>query len=135
IDWQRPLSPAFISRINDDPSVSEVIHVGDIHSGKQFCTEAYDADIAQLWQSFTKPLVYTHGDNEWADCHKATSATAPGEGGGVYNSTTHTISYVGDQGTMTTDTAHCVDYSCGNPVDNLDLVRQQFFSTPGQTLG
>src|SRR5947199_4886116 len=57
IDWQRPLSPAFISRINDDPSVSEVIHVGDIHSGKQFCTEAYDADIAQLWQSFTKPLV------------------------------------------------------------------------------
>jgi hypothetical protein len=43
-------SPPFIGTINTDPSVSEVIHVGDIHSGKDFCTEAYDNQIASLWQ-------------------------------------------------------------------------------------
>jgi hypothetical protein len=132
--WQREKSSDFIATINADPSVSEVIHVGDIHSGKQFCTQSYNADIASLWQSFTKPLVYTPGDNEWSDCHKATSVTAPGEGGGVYSSSTQTISYVGASG-MTTDTSACVDYSCGNPLDNLNLVRSEFFAHPGQTLG
>jgi hypothetical protein len=133
--WQREKSPDFIASINDDPSVSEVIHVGDIHSGKQFCTEAYNNDIATLWQSFEKPLVYTPGDNEWSDCHKATNAASPGEGGGVYNATTQTISYVGTSGAMTTNTSDCVDYACGNPLDNLNLVRQEFFSQPGHTLG
>jgi len=131
ITWQREMSPDFIATINNDPSVSEVIHVGDIHSGKQFCTQAYDDDIASLWQNFTKPLVYTPGDNEWSDCHKA-SATAPGEGGGFYSS--GVLKYIGTSG-LSTNAADCVDYHCGNPIDNLDLVRQEFFSHPGQALG
>ena len=81
-------SPAFISTINADLSVSEVIHVGDIHSGKQYCTAAYDQAVAGLWTRFADPLVYTPGDNEWADCHK------PGEGGGKYNAATGQIDYV-----------------------------------------
>jgi hypothetical protein len=47
-------SPAFISTMNADQSVSEVIHVGDIHSGKDFCTAAYDNQIASLWQQYQK---------------------------------------------------------------------------------
>jgi hypothetical protein len=136
--WQRDLSPEFVSRINSDTDLSEIIHVGDIHSGKQFCTEAYDTDIASLWQTFTKPLVYTPGDNEWSDCHKATSAAAPGEGGGLYNKNTTNIDYVTQSGMSPTPdpvTNPCVDYHCGNPADNLDLVRQDFFAHPGQTLG
>src|SRR5262245_40515528 len=78
-------TPAFIASVNADPDVVEVIHVGDIHSGKQFCTEAYDRSIYQLWTAYTKPLVYTPGDNEWTDCHKS------GEGGGTYNPTTGQI--------------------------------------------
>src|SRR2546429_9954462 len=35
-------TPAFIGTINADPDVSGVLHIGDIHSGKQFCTQAYD---------------------------------------------------------------------------------------------
>src|SRR5262245_2066712 len=35
-------TPAFIDSINTDPHVRLVVHVGDIHSGKQYCTEAYD---------------------------------------------------------------------------------------------
>ena len=32
-------TPAFIDTVNADPSVQEVIHVGDIHSGSEACTE------------------------------------------------------------------------------------------------
>jgi len=62
---------AFIDSINQDPKVDLVLHVGDIHSGSQFCTEAYDRQIYDLWTTFKNPLIYTPGDNEWADCHKA----------------------------------------------------------------
>jgi hypothetical protein len=51
-------TPAFVAAVNADPAVSLVLHVGDIHSGKQFCTEAYDRQIFGMWQSYQDPLVY-----------------------------------------------------------------------------
>jgi hypothetical protein len=63
-------TPAFIKSINDDPDVSLVLNVGDIHSGKQTCSQAYDQSIYDLWTAFQSPVVYTPGDNEWTDCHK-----------------------------------------------------------------
>ena len=102
----------FVDAINADPQVSTVVHVGDIHSGKSYCTEAYDRRIAQELSRFAQPLVYTPGDNEWADCHK------PGEGGNVLDAS-----------------GNPVDYANGNPVANLDLVRSLLFSVPGATLG
>ncbi|MFD8389179.1 hypothetical protein ACFV2N_08215 [Streptomyces sp. NPDC059680] len=127
-------SPAFIGTINSDPALSNVIHVGDIHSGKEFCTADYDTSIASVWQTFTKPLVYTPGDNEWADCHKASSLTSPGEGGGFYDPASGAINYVGASG-LSTNPADCVSYHCGNPLDNLAEVRRDFFAQPGHTLG
>jgi hypothetical protein len=117
-DSQVKLTPAFIDAINADPSVGSVAFVGDIHSGKSFCTIDYDTTIAGLWKGFADPLVYTPGDNEWSDCHKT------GEGGGKYNATTGAIDYVANG-----------SYAGGNPVDNLALVRSTFFSKPGRTLG
>jgi hypothetical protein len=117
-------TPAFIDSVNADPDVSTVIHVGDIHSGKQYCTAAYDRSIAALWARYADPLVYTPGDNEWADCHKA------GEGGGSYNASTGQINYVLDPAT-----GQPVDYAGGNPVANLALIRSTFFGRPGSTLG
>jgi hypothetical protein len=111
-DAEFKATPAFIDSINADPSVSLVAHVGDIHSGKQFCTKPYDRSIADLWTAYKDPLVYTPGDNEWADCHKA------GEGGNVFDAK-----------------GKPVDYANGNPVANLALVRQTFFPEPGMTLG
>jgi hypothetical protein len=106
---------AFISTINADPKVDLVLHVGDIHSGKQFCTEAYDRQVFNLWTAFKNPLIYTPGDNEWADCHKA------GEGGHVYlDPPTNSMP---------------VDFADGNPVANLDLIRSIFFGIPGYSLG
>jgi hypothetical protein len=116
-------TPAFIRAVNADKAVSAVLHVGDIHSGSQYCTQAYDQQIAGLWASFAEPLVYTPGDNEWADCHKKK------EGGGAYNAATGQIDFVTDgDGSL-------VDYAGGDPVDNLALVRSVFFPTPGSTLG
>jgi hypothetical protein len=120
---QTDATPAFIAAVNADPDVSTVVHVGDIHSGKQYCTEPYDRQIAGLWRQFADPLVYTPGDNEWTDCHKAA------EGGGTYNKTTGQIDYQKDAN------GNPVDYASGNPVANLDLVRSIFFPAPGATLG
>ena len=115
--------PGFIKSINADSKVDLVLHIGDIHSGKQYCTEAYNRQIYSLWTAFKKPLIYTPGDNEWADCHKV------GEGGGTYNATTKQIDYVRDaQGNL-------VNYAGGNPIANLKLIRSIFFPKPGYSLG
>jgi len=120
-------TPAFIDSINADLDVSLVLHVGDIHSGKSFCTEAYDQTVFGLWNDpmtgFFDPLVYTPGDNEWSDCHKT------GEGGGLYNAATGVIDYKLDANGFP------IDYASGDPIANLDLVRSIFFSNPGHTLG
>jgi hypothetical protein len=115
-------NPAFISAVNADSAVSVVLHAGDIHSGKEYCTQAYDQSIAQQWAAFKAPLVYTPGDNEWMDCHKKK------EGGGLYNAGTTNIDYVQVNG-------QDVGFMRGDPLANLDLVRSIFFATPGKTLG
>jgi hypothetical protein len=120
---QTDATPAFIDTINADPDVSLVLHMGDIHSGKQYCTEAYDRTVFDLWTRFEDPLIYTPGDNEWTDCHKA------GEGGGTYNSSTGQIDYVlGADGNP-------VDYAGGDPIADLALIRSLFFAHPGRALG
>jgi hypothetical protein len=102
-------TPAFIQTINDDPSVEETIHVGDIHSGSEPCTAAYDNSIFNLWKAFQRPLIYTPGDNEWSDCTKKNEE--PGS-----------------------DNANPVTHP-NLPLENLDLIRSIFFAHPGLTLG
>jgi len=116
-------TPAFIDSINADRDVDLVMHVGDIHSGKQFCTQAYDQAVYDLWTRFAAPLVYTPGDNETTDCNKKA------EGGGAYDPATQQIDYVLDAD------GNPVDYAKGDPVANLDLIRSIFFPHPGFTLG
>ncbi|MDB6163145.1 MAG: hypothetical protein JWL98_577 [Xanthomonadaceae bacterium] len=116
-------TPAFIDAINADPGVDLVVHVGDVHSGKQFCTQAYNRAVAALWTAFKDPLIYTPGDNEWSDCHKAA------EGGGSWNATTQQVDFQRDgNGTP-------VDFAGGDPIANLDLVRDVFYPQPGVSLG
>jgi hypothetical protein len=96
-------TPAFVNAVNNDPKVDLVAHVGDIHSGSQKCTVAYDQSVFDLWTAFKDPLVYTPGDNEWTDCQK--TKEQPGSDFG------------------------------GDPLQNLDAVRDIFFSRVGYTLG
>ena len=109
---QLEATPAFIDSINSDPDVGLVMHVGDIHSGKQYCTETYNRQVFSAWTRFRDPLVYTPGDNEWSDCHKLA------ERGGAADANGDTVSFAG-----------------GDPVANLGLVRSIFFRHPGETLG
>jgi len=99
-------NPSYIAAINSDRDVSMVLHTGDIHSGKQYCTQDYNQSIFNQWLSFTAPLIYIPGDNEWIDCQKVK------QGGGTTNS-----------------------YQLGDPYANLDIVRSLFFAQPGKTLG
>jgi hypothetical protein len=63
------------------PKVDLVLHVGDIHSGKQYCTQAYDQSIFDLWPQFEDPLVYTRvttsGPTVTRGERAATSSTRP----------------------------------------------------------
>jgi hypothetical protein len=102
-------TPAFIDTINADPDVQDVIHVGEIHSGSEPCTNAYDQSIYDKWTAFQRPLVYTPGDNEWSDCTKTNEE--PGS-----------------------DNADPATHP-NPPLENLALIRRTFFANPGQTLG
>lgn len=113
--------PAYIQAINNDKDVTLAAHVGDLHSGSEPCTQVYDESIAKFFTQFTLPLVYTPGDNEWADCQKAKQMN------GKYSATVPELGYPIN--------TVIPSYANGNPVDNLQLVRSLFFAKPGQTLG
>lgn len=64
--------PSLIGKINADPEVRLVAHLGDIKAGKNsLCTDVYFNMIRGLFDTFADPLVYTPGDNEWTDCHSS----------------------------------------------------------------
>jgi hypothetical protein len=63
--------PADIAEINADPNVSGVVHLGDIKNGSSRCDDSYFTARLADFQTFADPLVYTPGDNEWTDCHRA----------------------------------------------------------------
>jgi hypothetical protein len=63
--------PADIAEINADPSVGRVVHLGDIKDGSSRCDDSYFAARLADFQRSTHSLIYTPGDNEWTDCHRA----------------------------------------------------------------
>jgi hypothetical protein len=69
-DAQLAAFPGWIDQINAaDPELT--FHVGDIKSGSSRCDDPYYATIRADFDRFENPLVYTPGDNEWTDCHRA----------------------------------------------------------------
>jgi len=63
--------PKNIAQINADPAVGWVVHLGDIKNGSTVCGDEYFQLIKSDFDTFQDPLVYTVGDNEWTDCHRA----------------------------------------------------------------
>src|ERR1700754_2509661 len=63
--------PQDIREINADRDVSRVIHLGDIKDGSSCCDTSYFLARLQDFNTFADPFVYTPGDNEWTDCHRA----------------------------------------------------------------
>ncbi len=75
-----PYTPAQIANfdnlpaaINADPKVRRAIHLGDIKSGSTPCDDATYLRVKATFDKFLDPLVFTPGDNEWTDCHRASN--------------------------------------------------------------
>jgi hypothetical protein len=100
--------PGDVAEINADPQVSLVMHLGDIKNGSSVCSTSYFEQIRADFNQFQDPLVYTPGDNEWTDCHRANNG-AYWPAGPVLN---------GD----------------ARPA-RLDEIHRIFFDRPGWTLG
>lgn len=68
---QRDQFPALIENVNKDPAVRLVLHLGDLKNGSTSCSNAYIGFAITHLESLKDPVVYTPGDNEWTDCHRA----------------------------------------------------------------
>jgi hypothetical protein len=60
-----------VDGINADAGIDAAIHVGDIKNGSTRCDTEYFENIFDEFSRFSMPLLYTPGDNEWTDCHRA----------------------------------------------------------------
>ncbi|MEO7753975.1 MAG: metallophosphoesterase [Terracoccus sp.] len=76
---QIALLPSWVDRINSEPDVGFVVHVGDIKDRTVPCSDTYNRSIKAQFNRFRAPLVYTPGDNEWSDCPDGGDAGGPAE--------------------------------------------------------
>ena len=60
-----------IADINADKKLKWVMHAGDFKNGSTQCSDEVFLDRLRRFQGFVKPFIYTPGDNEWTDCHRA----------------------------------------------------------------
>jgi hypothetical protein len=100
--------PNDVAEINQDRKVRLVMHLGDIKNGSTECSTDYFNLIRTDFDAFEDPIVYTPGDNEWTDCHRANNG-AYWPAGPVLNGDTRPA--------------------------RLDEIRRIFFDRPGRTLG
>ncbi len=105
--------PSHIADINADPDASLVMHLGDIKSGSTRCDTSYFEWVRDEFNTFTDPVVYTPGDNEWTDCHRANN--------GGYQPARVRV----PGAPVVTDAKRT----------RLEELRRLFFPVPGQTLG
>jgi len=68
--------PSLISQLNAASNVQLVAHLGDITGPPINCTDSYNATIRTQFNRSVAPFVYTPGDNEWADCSRASTGAA-----------------------------------------------------------
>ena len=64
-----------IKKINADTSSQFTIHVGDIKNGANTCSDERFLSVKKLFDEFSQALIYTPGDNEWTDCHRASNGS------------------------------------------------------------
>ncbi|MEI9937540.1 MAG: hypothetical protein WDO69_10005 [Pseudomonadota bacterium] len=63
--------PNLMAAMDADPRISYAVHLGDIKDGSSRCDDSYFAQIFAGFSTLTIPMIYTPGDNEWTDCHRA----------------------------------------------------------------
>lgn len=73
--YPAPKYEAMIADINSNKELAFVAHVGDIKEGNTFCEDAVYAQNLVYFNRFRAPVIFTPGDNEWTDCHRATNGS------------------------------------------------------------
>ena len=73
--YPAPRYERLIAHINSDPSLEFTVHVGDIKAGNTLCEDAVYANNFAYFNSFQNPVIFTPGDNEWTDCHRANNGS------------------------------------------------------------
>jgi len=69
-----PRYERLIQKINNiNPAFT--IFVGDTKSGSTPCSDDYNLIVQKYFNKFNSPLMYTPGDNEWTDCHRASAGS------------------------------------------------------------
>jgi len=63
--------PNLMAAMAADPRIGYALHLGDIKDGSSRCDDSYYAQIFAGFSTLTIPMIYTPGDNEWTDCHRA----------------------------------------------------------------
>jgi hypothetical protein len=64
-----------IAHINSDPSLEFTVHIGDIKAGNTLCEDNVYLNNFAYFNSFQNPVIFTPGDNEWTDCHRANNGS------------------------------------------------------------
>src|SRR5688572_19970085 len=64
-----------VAEVNRDNDVDFVMHAGDIKAGSEQCSNELIVARFNMYQEFRAPFVYTPGDNEWTDCHRANNGS------------------------------------------------------------
>lgn len=66
--------PQLIADMNAaSPPVAGIIHLGDIKNGSSRCDTPYFQFVFDSVNASARPFLYTPGDNEWTDCHRASN--------------------------------------------------------------
>lgn len=55
----------------DRTDIDFIVHDGDFKNGAFPCTDSVFQDRLAAFQQSRHPFIYTPGDNEWTDCHRA----------------------------------------------------------------
>ncbi len=64
--------PGWIATINA-ARPDFTVHVGDTKEGGDECTKGHYREIRDAFDTFDPALIFTPGDNDWADCHSSSA--------------------------------------------------------------
>lgn len=60
---------------DDSDEVNFTVHVGDIKGGATRCDNNVYTQNLTYFNSYRRALIFTPGDNEWTDCHRANNGS------------------------------------------------------------
>jgi hypothetical protein len=72
-----PRFERMLQQIGDQPSIRFVLHAGDLKGSDEPCSDELLRRRLEQLQAARTALVYTPGDNDWTDCHRAGAGGYP----------------------------------------------------------